>query len=437
MSRRVREWAGVLALALCVGCSASSASSQPKPDSGLLDRSSSEASAPDGPTDTGAPSGYPAEHPPMPQVQTLGGPVMTSPKIVVITFQGDPLAPSIDSFVDAVAASKSYWSGTTREYGVGPIASVFHVSLAETPGSNLADSDVRAWLSAELTGPDAGTLEGGAPWPQPDGETLYQVYYPDGVTVSEGGGTSCNQFYGYHDDFLLTASTYVTYSVVARCPPFPMTSAIDSITAIASHELVEAATDPLVTDKPAYVQPDHDHLAWALPAGGELGDMCAGYGNVFYTPPDVPYLVQRTWSNKSAAASHDPCQPDGADPYFNSAAPMTESVSVNLPDFGMLTTQGIHIPVGSTATIDLALYSDAKSGPWTVQGFDLDSLLGMGPAELEVTFGGKSKATGTNGDTLAMSVKVLSKGAGGAEILWIQSTIGETETVWIGLVDSH
>jgi hypothetical protein len=419
------------------GCSSSSPGATPKGDSGSPDQSvMHDAGGHDAPSDVPTTAGYPAAHPPMPQVISLGGPVMTSPKFVIITFAGDALAPQIDAFADAVAASKTYWSGTTAEYGVGPVASVVHISLAETPAATLTDSDVQAWIAGELTGPDAGTLEGGAPWPQPDGETVYMIYYPDGVSVTAADGTSCDQFYGYHEDFALSGSTYVTYSVVARCPPFPMTSAIDSITAIASHELIEATTDPLVIDKPAYVQPDDDHLAWALPSGGELGDMCATFGNVFYTPSDVPFLVQRTWSNKSAAASHDPCQPDGAVPYFNSAAVFTESVAVDSPTFGKFTTQGINIPVGSTASVTLDLYSDTKSGPWTVQGFDLASLFMTGPQELDVSFSGKSTASGSNGDVLPMSVKVLTGGSGGVEVLWVQSTIGQTETVWLGVVGS-
>jgi hypothetical protein len=421
-----------------VGCGSSSPGATPKGDSGSPDRSVvHDAGGHDAPADVPTTAGYPAAHPAMPQVISLGGPVMTSPKFVIITFAGDALAPQIDAFADAVAASKTYWSGTTAEYGVGPVASVVHISLAETPAATLTDSEVQAFLAGELSGPDAGTLEGGAPWPQPDGETVYMIYYPDGVSVTAASGTTCDQFYGYHEDFALSGSIYVTYSVVARCPPFPMTTAIDSITAIASHELIEATTDPLVIDKPAYVQPDDAHLAWALPSGGELGDMCATFGNVFYKPSDVPFLVQRTWSNKSAAASHDPCQPDGAVPYFNTAAVFTESVAVDSPTFGKFMTQGINIPVGSTATVTLDLYSDAKSGPWTVQGFDLASLFMTGPQELDVSFAGKSTASGSNGDVLPMSVKVLTGGSGGAEVLWIQSTIGQTETVWLGVVGSN
>ena len=424
---------------LLAGCGSTPSGTPPVKDAGIPDRSVADVAMHDAPIPDAseAAAGYPAPHPAMPQVVDLGGPVMTSPKFVVITFAGDTLAPQIDAFVDAVAASKTYWSGTTAEYKVGPIAEVLHVSLDESPSGTLADSVVQTWITGKLSGPDAGTLEGGAPWPQPDGETVYMIYYPASVSVTLEGGTSCSSFYGYHNDYLLTGSTYVTYSVVARCPPFPMTSAIDSITAIASHEMVEAVTDPRVADDPAWYQPDNDHIGWAIPAGGELGDMCAGFGNVFYTPSDVPFLVQRTWSNASAAASHDPCQPDGAMPYFNSAAVLTQGVTFDEGGGQNVMTKGISIPVGGTGTVTLDLYSDAKSGPWTVQALDFASLFTGGPPDLALSFGGKSMVTGSNGDTVSLSIKVLSQGQGGVELFWIQNTIGETQTVWLGLVGSE
>jgi hypothetical protein len=390
--------------ALLIGCSGSGGAGAPS-DSGSMDSTSSAAEAGrDGPGEAArhdaaagqesgrdTSSGYPAPHPPMPQERDLGGPVMKSPKFFILTFVGDPLAGAIDDFADKVAASSTYWSGTTAEYGVGRVAKVWHVSVNEKPKADLLDDDVQTWLTDKLSGPEAGTLEAGAPWPRPDGETVYMIYYP-------------------------------------------MTSAIDSVTSIASHELIEATTDPLVQDNPAWAQPDLDHLAWAIPAGGELGDMCAGFGDVFYKPSDVPYLVQRSWSNKAAAAGHDPCQPDGAKPYFNSAAVLTQSVTVS--GAGSFTTKGIHIPVGGTGTVELDLYSDAPtSGPWTIQAFDFSSLFG-GPMELETSFGGKAMGTGENGDKVSLDLKVRQRGQGGVELLWIQSTLGSTESVWLGLVGS-
>jgi hypothetical protein len=446
--------APILAALSLVACgSGSGGGAGPAGDSGIVDSSvftdadaggqdaalDSASGDADSSADSGMIGGYPAAHPPMPQVVDAGGPVMKSPKFVIITFAGDSLAAQIDDFASKVAASATYWSGTTAEYGVGPVSSVLDIAVTDTPASNLGDADVQAWLASKLSGPDAGTLDGGAPWPQPDGETLYMIYYPAGVTITQGGGASCSQFYGYHGDFAL-ASKAVTYSVIARCTPFPGTSAIDSVAAIASHELVEAATDPL-QENPAYSQPDPDHAAWATLAGGELGDMCAGFGNVFYKPADVPYLVQRTWSNKAAAASLDPCQPDGVTPNFNTAAVLNDTVTFSGLT-GTTMTKGVKIPAGGTGTVELDLYSStATSGPWTVQAFDGASYLSMGgsPAELAVSFpGGGSTATGKNGDKLHLTINVLTADPSGGELFMLVSTLGTgssaPQTYWVGLV---
>jgi len=436
-----------LTLVLCfVACGSSSGGASTAGDSGVADTGTPDVVQPG--ADSGRESGsdamaesgtgYPAAHPPMPQVTNLGGPVMTAPKFVIITFAGDSLAAQIDDLASKVASSKTYWSGTTSEYGVGPVASVLDISVAETPAANLADTDVQAWLAAKLTGPEAGTLEGGAPWPQPDANTIYMIYYPSGVSISQGGGTSCNSFYGYHNDFAFSAGKYVTYSVIARCAAFPGTCAIDSIAAIASHEFVEAATDPQPQDHPAYYQPDTDHAAWGFLGGGEVGDMCASFGNVFYKPADLPYLVQRTWSNKAAAASLDPCEPDGVMPYFNAGAVLNDTVTV-----GGAATKGVKIAAGATGTVTLDLFSSGPtSGPWSVQAVDGLSYLSMGgsPPELSLSFAGGTSdtATGKNGDKLTLNIKVLTADPSGGELFMLVSTLGTSmtapQTYWIGLV---
>jgi len=94
----------------------------------------------------------------------------------------------------------------------------------------------------------------------------------------------------------------------------------------------------------------------------------------------------------------------------------------------------VKIPVGGTGTVEVELYSDGPtSGPWTIQASDLSGLMG-GAEELEATFGGQSTATGVNGDKLTLTIKVLQQGSGGYEVLWLQSTLGQTMPVWLGAV---
>ena len=41
-------------------------------------------------------------------------------------------------------------------------------------------------------------------------------------------------------------------------------------------------------------------------------------------------------------------------------------------------------------------------------------------------------ATGQNGDKLELTIKVVAAGSGNAEVLWLQSSLGQTQPVWLG-----
>jgi hypothetical protein len=352
---------------------------------------------------------------------------MTAPKVVAITFDGDSLQGQIDTFVSQVA-SAAYWAGATAEYGVGALTAAAPQHLAETPAATLADSDVQAWLTGKINGGG----DAGAAFPSPDGNTVYTIFYPATTVVTMGSATLCNDFQGYHGDYAISPGTYVTYAVVGRCPP-PVSNLaeIDEVTAEASHEIIEAATDPLPLDQPAYLLPDADHLGWALVAGGEIGDLCAAFPDSFYNPQGITNLVQRVWSNKAAAGSHDPCEPDGNSPYFNSAAVLNDSLTVTGSPIGDFTTKGVKIPVGSSATVELDLFSDAPtSGPWKVSVIDVGTFFGD-PTTLSFSL---DQTTGQNGDKLHLTIKALGKSSLGASPFWIESDLGNASSVWIGLV---
>src|SRR5207249_1454420 len=113
---------------------------------------------------------------------------------------------------------------------------------------------------------------------------------------------------------------------------------LSSLTETLSHEWVEAATDPEVTSggtftlaggpSAAFYGPDQDHAIWALLGGGEAGDLCEPEGSRAYiTPADIGQSVQRTWSNASGQASHDPCVPPTIGPYFAAAPVLDETVT--------------------------------------------------------------------------------------------------------------
>jgi len=120
--------------------------------------------------------------------------------------------------------------------------------------------------------------------PGPNANTLYFLYMDINVTVVMGGGSSCQNFCGYHN----VTDTGVYYAVM----PFPSCqgcladmTAFDALTGTSSHELCEAITDPI----PGNGWYDNANNA-------EIGDLCA------WTFKKVAgYNVQLEWSNAANA----------------------------------------------------------------------------------------------------------------------------------------
>ena len=117
--------------------------------------------------------------------------------------------------------------------------------------------------------------------PQPTVNTLYFVFLPSGVTVTQSGSASCQQFCGYHD--------HIAGNLFYAVMPFPDCSGcqgslalFDAITSTSSHELCEAITDPIPGE------------GWYDNANGEIGDICA-----WQTKTVGQYTVQLEWSNSS------------------------------------------------------------------------------------------------------------------------------------------
>jgi hypothetical protein len=223
----------------------------------------------------------------------------------------------------------------------------------------------------------------------------------------------------------------VAYVAMPRCATFPagtgglVLAGLDPVTAGASHELIEAATDPFADLDPAFATVDADHIAWAVAlGGGEVGDLCAGDSASFVKFPELPYVVQRSWSNAAAAAGHDPCVPTVTkDPYF-AAAP----VPVDTVAGPGVSTTGVLVAPGTPRTIDLDLFSDGPlAGPMTVQAREVRP--GMSNLSFQL-----DRAAGENGDTLHLTISASHVVQGRA--IAIEATVGAVHHSWYALVDS-
>jgi hypothetical protein len=294
---------------------------------------------------------YPAQHPTLPTAIKGPGAVLSAPNIVPVFYQDDPSIHDAEAFFARLAAS-SYWPGVTAEYGVGPLTVAPSVVVSDPPPATLSSAEVAAWLNKQIAASQATP---------PSANNIYALVFPAGMTVMLDGDDVCASALGYHDFALVpdgTADLRVPYVVVPRCPlglDKPDTPRdFDELTSVLSHELVEAATDPLPDFASAYSDVDIEHVAWQFADnGGEVGDLCEGRPWSFYRDASVGAVVQRIWSNRAAAGGGDPCVPglqDGS-AYFNSALVPTDDVPVI--QGRTLITRGVRVPVGESRTVDV------------------------------------------------------------------------------------
>ena len=401
-------------------------------DSASSSAASSSSSSTGGGPDIGQPSDiYPAKHASAPKIVTYGGPVLSAPKVYPVFFPGDNAAivNSVTDFYNKVGPS-NYWTATVSEYGVGALSSgaAIQLDVPDKAPASTSDDAIQTWLAGKLNNNDPA-------FPVPDANTIIALNYPAGTGIDLQGSKSCQEFLGYHSNLTLDAAhgnMDVAYLVIPRCNMQQTgMNDLDAITDTGSHELVEAATDPYPQTNGAYGQVDNNHIYWLFAlGGGENGDMCAQNYGAAYNDPQIGYVVQRAWSNKAAGASHDPCVPAAAGPYFNSAPLLNDTITIG-GGGQSIKVKGVQIPVGSTKVVEIDLFSDAKtSGPWQVEAHDLNEFMGGQPT-LKFAFDAPG---GQNGQKLHLSITPTKSNQYKSEVFFVVSTLGNVTNSWIGIV---
>ena len=359
----------------------------------------------------GATVEYPAFRPTVPSVTSAGGPVLTSPKIVPIVFAGTTFATEIADFVPKAVASAE-WIAQLAEYGVGAGTSVAPITAAALPSTTLTQAELEAFVQDQL---------GSGAWGVADsaefGSSFYVLFLEPGVTISlPSGKTTCGAGpFGYHREVLVGA-THTPYAVVADC-----VDKLDPVTKIAWHELVEGCTDPYIVTGRAFARVN---AAWSQAFnGGEIGDMCEQRRDAKILPADVGYAIQRTWSNLSAQAYHDPCVPAATTPYFAAAPVLPDTVTL-----GAASVPGVKIAVGASRTIDVQLFSDGPTaGPFTVKAVE-----GRGGTSLAFSW---DKTQGQDGDVLHLTIQATSAAPTGTTFV-IDSSLAAATSQWVGAVEN-
>jgi hypothetical protein len=217
-----------------------------------------------------------------PKLTYRNGPLLTSVQVFTI-FWGDwtkapqdALLPKVNQFFDFILTSQlldQLGEYSTANLKIGHGSRIGSITLATpAPGKTVDDSAIQTFLQQQIS---AGTL------PATTANTLYFLFLPPGVTVTQGGSASCKIFCGYHD----AINNSIFYAVM----PYPGCSgclggaaAFDALTSTTSHELCEAITDPIPGQ------------GWYDDNNGEIGDICA-----WQTRTLGGYTIQLEWSNSA------------------------------------------------------------------------------------------------------------------------------------------
>ncbi len=211
-----------------------------------------------------------------------GGPLIASAQVFTIFWgklwgsnnSSQQMMAQLNQFFTAILVSPLI--DQLAEYNV-PGQTIGHGSFigtqaisANAPVGSITDSAIRArlkkWIKAKVV-------------PASNKNTLYFIYLDPGIISIMGGGKSCQNYCGYHNNTGKVYYAVMPYATCSGC--LGGLAAIDALTGTSSHELCEAITDPVPGS------------GWYDNTNGEIGDICAwNFKQV------AGYTVQLEWSNQ-------------------------------------------------------------------------------------------------------------------------------------------
>jgi hypothetical protein len=227
--------------------------------------------------------------------------VLAPMKLVSLVAQNDTLGAQLLAYGDRLV--KSDWWAAAAPFGLGAATHTGHTGPAIT--SDMTQAQMIAWVQTEIA---AGA-------PAPDGSTLYVLYLPAGVKV-----VGPLPFTAYHTPFPSATSTKGDgFAVVSRSAPYGGgETQLQAMMRIASHEIIEGATDPTwkswaLEPPPSPPSMGSPFQVVQVPGPIETADLCEG-SRLIEANGDS---FQRFYSNQAAASGGDPCVPPSAETYFN------------------------------------------------------------------------------------------------------------------------
>jgi len=336
----------------------------------------------------------PATHTPIPPVPNHGGPIVSAPQLITITYDDDAQREGDEPYADWIVGSD--WLTTVGgEYGVG-LGTNQNVHLPAPAPTQFTDADIQTLVANLILDggvPPVVTYDGGAT------NQIYMVYFPLQTTITGSVGTSCQSYGGYHSQGSVGSARFI-YGVIPTCG---YTGDLSTTEVTVSHELLEASTDPFPFSNPAYTS-DSTRVSngWV----GELADLCV----YFAVSENNNYVAQRIWSNKAAAAGTQPCVPSFGEPYAG-VSPSPDGI--------------ITLEPNQKIEITLTGWTDVPTQPFAINAEN------YGPTLLQANFNPTfsiNTDTLQNGETATLTISVPSGTPAGS--------IGEV-VIYSGLSDDN
>lgn len=340
----------------------------------------------------------------LPRVVHQGGAFMRAPQIRTVTFKGDDptLVDRLESFGEMIGHS-TWWREVATGYCaaagdcIGPARAGRPVRLERQLPPHVRDVDIEALIEEEAE--DGALVSLGS-------DTLAVVYLPSGVTMSD----AFNPFYcdggprGFHR-MVRTGRVSFPFAVIPRCADEAET------TATASHEIVEATTNPDPSHPGFRIGPGSSAIAFTA-AGGEPVDPCRLLNFDRHRIDESGFVLQRAWSNRLADAGGDPCAPSVRDLPYVALVPRTPIVRLDAE--------------GATASIMLDAASDRPVESWTVSAIDLTGEQ-EGRQYVEARL---DKTSVASGDVAVLTVRVIRLHPRQISIVGLVSRVGAHAHLW-------
>jgi hypothetical protein len=365
----------------------------------------------------------------LPTALSLGGPVLSAPRVQALYLPGFPYDADLETFLARLPASR-YWPAVASEYGAGALTVLSGYASAVTVPASLTSDDLPGLLDAVLA-------EGAAKLGPPRADTIYVLFFDPATSITVTGQVLCspNAPAGFHDEWTV-GGVSVPAVVIPTCSSFFRDSTLTGanvLTPAVSHELVEAATDPFPRSAPAFRGLDTEHALWGEAIGGaEVADLCANETPNLIVPDDVGYPVQRVWSNTSAGAGTGPCVPvPTGEIYFNCVASLPARAQVTNQDGTTFMVPALAAPVGRPATAQVAFRGgNGVPATWRAVAIEIDNPGG----EIGAT---PTPVTGMRGQIHPVDIAFSSTPASGVLPLLVGASDGTALHLWVGAIDRN